>query len=157
MTDITNRKNLELSFCPFPIVPGGDGRWSLWWAKENHAIASFPGLEAAERFIIGKSEGWPRSPGWDRSDVPIDITPALYRHRNRTGAFPTFEFNEDSNVMDLRPAWPRTRICGAADVLRNRRRRRHNRSGSNRRVGLVNGAVSCRQLGAAAAAHCAGD
>lgn len=90
-----------LAFCPFDLVPAADGRALLWWAEEKTWFAAFPSLQAAHAFILGKEEGWPRHPGWDRSDTSIDLKPALYEYREKTGKFPQFEFTANSNVFDL--------------------------------------------------------
>jgi hypothetical protein len=101
MTNLTSEefKALELSFCPFGLVPGAKGRTLMWWAEEKVWIAAFPSREVAESFIIGRD--WPRHPGWDRSDVGVDVTAALYEYRKRTGSFLQFEFNSSHDVMDL--------------------------------------------------------
>jgi hypothetical protein len=83
------------------LVPGAGGRVLLWWSEERTWIAAFPSLQAAHDFILGKEEGWPRNPGWDRSDTSIDLKPALYEYRQKNGRFPQFEFSECSNVFDL--------------------------------------------------------
>jgi hypothetical protein len=94
----------ELRFCPFDLVPCADGRVLMWWREENTWIAAFPSLQAAHDFVLGVpqlEEGWTRNPGWDRSDRTIDLTPALYKYREKNGKFPQFEFSESSNVFDL--------------------------------------------------------
>jgi hypothetical protein len=91
----------ELRYCPFDLKHGANGRVLMWWREENTRIAAFPSLQAAHDFIIGLEEGWPRNPGWDRSDTSIDLKPALYEYREKNGKFPQFEFSESSNVFDL--------------------------------------------------------
>jgi hypothetical protein len=95
------RRPDDLTFCPFDLVPGANGRVLMWWREEKTWIAAFPSPEAAHDFIIGHDEGWPRNPGWDRSDTSIDLKPALYEYRELNGKFPQFEFSENSNVFDL--------------------------------------------------------
>src|SRR5262245_42849739 len=73
----------ELRYCPFDLKPGANGRVLLWWREENTWIAAFPTLQAAHDFIIGLEKGWPRNPGWDRSDTSIDLKPALYEYREK--------------------------------------------------------------------------
>jgi hypothetical protein len=90
-----------LRYCPFDLTSGANGRVLMWWREEKTWIASFPSLQAAHDFIIGLEEGWPRNPGWDRSDTSIDLKPALYEYREKNGKFPQFEFSESSNVFDL--------------------------------------------------------
>src|ERR1700730_1104289 len=91
----------DLVFCPFKLVPGADGLVLMWWFEEKTWIAALPSLRVAHDFILGKEEGWPRNPGWDRSDTSIDIKSALYQYREKNGTFPQFEFPENSNVFDL--------------------------------------------------------
>ncbi len=91
----------ELRYCPFDLKPGANGRVLMWWREEKTWIAAFSSLQAAHDFIIGLEEGWPRNPGWDRSDTSIDLKPALYEYREKNGKFPQFEFSESSNVFDL--------------------------------------------------------
>ena len=108
MTDKTKgsrRRNIEyieeLDGSPFDLKPGAKGRWLLWWAEEKTWIASFPSLVVAQCFIIGDPYKMPYNPGWDRSNVVIDIEAALYRQWKKTGKCPQFEFSEASNIFDL--------------------------------------------------------
>jgi hypothetical protein len=108
MTDETKgscRRNIEyieeLDGSPFDLKPGAKGRWLLWWAEEKTWIASFPSLVVAQCFIIGDPYKMPYNPGWDRSNVVIDIEAALYRQWKKTGKCPQFEFSEASNIFDL--------------------------------------------------------
>lgn len=96
--EMTSRE-LELSFCPFELKAGEDGRTLMWWAEENTWIASFASRTIAVEFVVGSD--FPRHPGWDRSDVDVDVKAALYAYHERTGAFPQFEFDETHDVLDL--------------------------------------------------------
>jgi hypothetical protein len=96
-----NNRLADLIFCPFTLVPGAGGRVLLWWSEERTWIAAFPSLQAAHDFILGKEEGWPRNPGWDRSDTSINVKSALYEQQEKNGKFPQFEFAASSNVFDL--------------------------------------------------------
>ena len=92
-------EQVELSFCPFELIPGPDGTTLMFWEEEDHVVATFPSMEMAKAFIIGSD--FPRRPGWDRSDIGVDVKGALERYRRKHGAFPTFAFDADSTVLDL--------------------------------------------------------
>ena len=92
-------EQVELSFCPFELIPGPDGTTLMFWEEEDHVVATFPSMEMAKAFIIGSDS--PRRPGWDRSDIGVDVKGALERYRRKHGAFPQFEFDADSTVLDL--------------------------------------------------------
>ena len=47
---------VELSFCPFDLVPGANGRVLMWWPEEKTWVAAFHSLQAAHDFIIGHEE-----------------------------------------------------------------------------------------------------
>ena len=93
------REQQELSFCPFELIPGPDGTTLMFWEEEDHVVATFPSMEMAKTFIIGSD--FPRRPGWDRSDIGVDVKRALKRYREERGAFPTFKFDASHTVFDL--------------------------------------------------------
>ena len=93
------REQIELSFCPFELIPGPNGTTFMFWEEEDHVVATFPSMEVAKAFIIGSD--FPRRPGWDRSDVGVDVKRALKRYREEHGAFPTFKFDASHTVFDL--------------------------------------------------------
>jgi hypothetical protein len=93
-------ENLERDF---DLAPGNDGRWFLWWRAERTWICSFPMHAVAERFLVGDWDGVDGTPGWDRGDPAdgTDIVGALYRYRELHGAFPQFELDANSTMVEF--------------------------------------------------------
>jgi hypothetical protein len=95
-------ENLERDF---DLAPGSDGRWYLWWRAERTWVASFPMHAVAERFLVGDWNGDTGTPGLDRGDpafgLGTDIVGALYRYRELHGAFPQFELDANSTMVEF--------------------------------------------------------